>query len=439
MSWLLAFAFLAASFALAQSLDPAAESEQARQLMAGGHPEAALPIYRRLVAAYPSNPDLLLNVCIAEFSTGDYRGAISDALAALKLKPDLAPANLFLGASYRKLGEYARAVDPLRKAVAASPDDRNALLMLAQTYDSLADLAARELQTSAPDSSYWLTLAGDTYLKQRRFGSAFNAYRDALAHGPLIPGIHAGLAQVYRQTGHAQWTAEEEVSEQKVSPLVTTDTGPAASYAACRSYRELAAEAYARLTSLPPFLESRVYRAKTLDAEGRHRDASIEWRAALALTPHDKSVRLALAQSLYDSRDYEAALPVLADLLKQDPDSSAADFLYGASLVSLERPEPAIPYLESALRHDPELLAAKAALGQALLRLGKPEQAIPYLKSATSGDNDGSARFQLFRAYQLSGNQALASEAFADYNRFRTSLEQQRSMEDGSQITAPPR
>ena len=471
VSCILFFVFLLVSFARMQVHDPAAESEEARELVANGRPMEALPIYDRLVRAYPLNPDLLLNLSIAEFSAERYRDAAGHALAALKLKPGLSAANLFLGASYLKLGEHSRALDPLKKAVDALPADHNARLMLAeallgsdhfqealaqfrrdsellpdsprvwyglgQTYDALADLASRNLQTGSPDSSYWLTLAGDTYLKQRRFGSAFTAYREALARGPLVTGIHEGLAKVYRETGHTQWAGQEEASERKVSPVTGTADPSAAEYEAYRSYRELAAQAYDRLARLAPSLENHLYRAKRLDAEGRHREAVIEWREGLKLAPTDKNVRLALAQSLYDSRDYEAALTVLAGVLERNPESAAANFLYGASLVSLERPRLAIPYLEAACERNPRLQAARAALGQAFLGVGNPEQAIPYLKAAVAGDNDGSTRFQLFRAYQLTGNRQLANRALTAYHQFRISFEEQQSMEDGSSITAP--
>jgi predicted Zn-dependent protease len=123
-------------------------------------------------------------------------------------------------------------------------------------------------------------------------------------------------------------------------------------------------------------------------------------------------------------------------MLKENPESADANFLYGATLLNLAQPHAAIPYLQAALRADPKIQAAHSALGQALLREGDPEQAIPYLKTAILQDEDGNAHFQLFRAYQLTGSD-LAKEAFADYQQFRASLDQQGKIEEGSQITAP--
>jgi tetratricopeptide (TPR) repeat protein len=452
--------------------DPAAEAERARQLIASGHPEDAVPIYQHLLDVYPANADLLLNLSIAEFSAGHYGPAAKHAQDALNLKRDLSGANLFLGASYLKLGEFAAALKPLRMATEVTPADLSARLLLAecllgvkeleeavaayralaeaapgnarvwyglgQTYDGLADEAANTLRSTAPDSSYWLVLEGNSFTRQRRFGNASSAYREALARGPVIPGIHAGLANVYRKTGHAEWADVEEVAERKVQPLATANQGPPALYEKHRLNRDLAAQAYARLAEFPNAMENDLHLAMTLDADGLHREAVQHWRKALEHSPRDPAVRLGLAQALYDSSDYQGVLDALSVALKQDPDSPPTNFLYGASLVALEMPGAAIPYLETASHSLRHALPAKAALGHAYLLLNKPDQAISYLKAAIPDANDASSRFQLFRAYQLQGKTDLARRALSDYRNFQKSLDEQRRFEDGSQIAAPP-
>ena len=103
-------------------------------------------------------------------------------------------------------------------------------------------------------------------------------------------------------------------------------------------------------------------------------------------------------------------------------EGAEAQFLYGASLLNLQQPVEAIPYLRAAIAHDARLLPAGAALGQSLLQTGKAEEAIPLLAGAVSVDQDGSTHFQLYRAYQLTGQEAEARQALADYRRFRASL-----------------
>lgn len=453
-----------------QQSAPAGEFEAAKQLVMAGKPAEAIEIYDRLFRAYPDNPELLFSLCVAEFKAQRYHSAVQHARALLQLKPDLALAHLFLGAGYLELGQPANAVDPLEKAVDALPGDRNARLMFAeallrskryvealgqlqitaellpenprvwyglgQTYDALADLASHELQTTAPDSSYWFVLAGDSYLKQRRFGSAFAAYQEALSKGPALPETHAGLARLYKEIGHSDWSAREEALETNMPPAQKSGEA-AACYFSYKSYREMAAGAYRHLTQFPSSVENHLHQAAVLDAEGRHREATSEWREALKAAPVNLEAVLGLARSLYESRDYDLVLPILAKLLNENPDSVEANFLYGASLLNLQQPENAIPYLKAALGRDPQMRAAMAALGQALLHTGKPEQAIPYLKTATDFDEDGNAHFQLFRAYQLTDNRSLAEQALTAYTRFRASLDEQRRIEDGLRIAGP--
>jgi predicted Zn-dependent protease len=158
-------------------------------------------------------------------------------------------------------------------------------------------------------------------------------------------------------------------------------------------------------------------RAKLHDAALRWRESALEWAEALKLAPENPKVRFGLAWALFRSRDYDGAMATIKPLLT-DP---SAQFLFGASLLNLGQPAEAMPYLQRAIGGDSSMLPARAALGQALLQAGKAEEAIPYLKEAASADQEGSVRFQLFRAYQLTGRKAEADQALADYHRFKGS------------------
>src|SRR3989442_842807 len=108
--------------------DAAKLAQRAQGLVAAGKLDEAIRIYRDLVRMSPDNPVLLLNLCVAEYTAKQYREAIANATAALKLKPDLLPARLFLGASYFELGEFTMAIDSLELVIAADPHERNGRL-----------------------------------------------------------------------------------------------------------------------------------------------------------------------------------------------------------------------------------------------------------------------------------------------------------------------
>jgi predicted Zn-dependent protease len=153
--------------------------------------------------------------------------------------------------------------------------------------------------------------------------------------------------------------------------------------------------------------------------------------------PGDTNASLGLAGSLFHSQEYEEALSTLTKLLQEHPDLAEAEFLAGASLLNLQQPQAAVPYLKRSLKADPQSHATEAALGQALLQEGKPEEAIPYLKSGVRADADGNAHYQLFRAYQLIGNRQLARQAFDEYTRYRTALDEKRREQSGAPVTEP--
>jgi predicted Zn-dependent protease len=333
------------------------EIERARQLLVSGHSSEAAAIYRRLSRAAPANADLLVNLSIAQYKAGNYREAAASAAGAVKLAPDLLSARLFLGAAYLELGEFNNAIDSLERVIAAEPRERNGRIML-----------------------------GEALLGAGKPERAVEHFRAAAEMMPSNPRVWYGLGRAYDAMAR----------------------------------KEAADEAWQRLMELPPSLESHLHSAEVHKAEQRWREEAVERREALKLAPDNRAVRLGYAWALFRSRDYEATMTALKDLLSTE--RADVQFLYGASFLNLQKPMDAMPYLRAAIARDPTLLPARAALGQCLLQTGKPEEAIPSLESAIAADQDGSTHFQLFRAYQLTNRKTEAQKALADYQRLRASL-----------------
>jgi tetratricopeptide (TPR) repeat protein len=344
-----------APLALWSQAPPSPDHERAARLLASGQAAEAAAVYRRLSQAEPRNAALLLNLAIAEYKAADFRHAAASSSAALKLDPGLVPARLFLGASLLELGDYTNAIPALEQVVQADPGERNARLMLAEAL-----------------------------LGSGRPAPALEHFRAAAQMLPSNPRLWYGLGRAAESAGD----------------------------------REAAAEAWTRLAALPPSLESHLHAAAVHDAQSRWRDAASEWGQALKFAPQNKSVRTALAWSLYRLRDYSAALSAIEPLIP----AGGADvlFLRGASLLNLQRPDEALPWLRKSVAANRDLLPAQAALGQALLQTGKPEESIPWLRAAAPADQDGSIHFQLFRACQLTHRAQEARAALAEYQRLRS-------------------
>ena len=350
---------------------PAAEPlSRARNLVIAGKPEQAVPIYQELVRRFPNNATLRVDLCIAQYQARHYRDSADAAKAALRLRPGLPSANLFLGASYLQLGEYASAIPPLQKALEAQPADRNVRLNLAEAYSE-----ARQYRQAAQQ---------------------FQKLSEIL---PDSPKVWYGLGHCYEK--FSEQTPEESAH-----------------------YRQLAQQAYNRLDHLPPSPESRIHAAELLDRSSEWMEAAKQWREVLELAPHDNRARGGLAWALFRARDYKAALDVIDNMRKDGFDSAVVDFLTGGCWLNLEQPEKSIPYLEKAIAADPHFLPAKAAIGQVLLQTGKAREAIPFLRAALSVDEDGTTHFQLYRAYSRTGQMEAAKRALANYEEFKKRLPQ---------------
>ena len=280
--------------------------ERARRLLGDGRPRKPPPFIGICCGAQPESADLHLNLSVAEYKAAHFREAAASASEALKLAPDLLPASLFLGASYLELGRFKEAVDALRRVIAADPRERNGRLMLAEA----------------------LAGAGDPK-------SAIQQFRNAAELLATNPRVWYGLAASYDTAGD----------------------------------KAAAAQAWDRLSALPPSVQSHMRNAEVFNKALRWQEAVIEWTEALKIEPGNSKVRYGLAWSLFRNRDYDATLETLKPLLPAP--TADVRFLYGASLLNLQRPSEAIPHLRSALAINPGLLPASAALGQALLQTGE--------------------------------------------------------------------
>ena len=102
--------------------------------MQKGSFDEAAAMYQDLVRAVPGDAGLLMNLGMALAMGGREAEAIGPLERAIKLKPALVPAQLFLGSSYLALGEAGKAVPPLKRAVAAEPSNLEYRRLLARAY-----------------------------------------------------------------------------------------------------------------------------------------------------------------------------------------------------------------------------------------------------------------------------------------------------------------
>ena len=480
-----AFIFFAI-LTLAQPQDQlAARAAQAQAFMGQGRFADAAVIYRDLVRAVPGNPGLVLNLGLALHMAGDHAAAIPQFETALKSQPSSLPALLSLGLSRLQLNRPAEAIGPLSKAVALQPANIDARGMLASAlvtidraseaaphYRKLAELspkdpkvwsglgkcyeilAAKAFEELEKGSAEFLAVVAETRVTSKQFRAAFYFYRQALERKPSMRGIHGALASVYRlSASDPAWAAKEEAKEKALAKPNCVAEKRECDFAAgrlvdaaagknpfwrTRACTELAARAFAHLGKLPPSLDLHLLKAELATGRNQHLEAANELAAALKLSPGDPHLGREYATSLYLARDYAAAIPLLEREMARDPKDAAIYYFIGDSYLKQEKPEEAITYLAAAAAYDSNLLPARASLGLALVRVGKAAEAIPHLEAALPGDEDGSALYQLSRAYQAVGESEKAKAAVERYREIRRKLDEEKRDLDEQVKIAPP-
>ncbi|MFL6465373.1 MAG: tetratricopeptide repeat protein [Bryobacteraceae bacterium] len=490
--------FTVLSPALSQSEQLEEQSRRGKELMSQGRFDEAADIYREMIKALPGNSGLILNLGLAEEMGGHFDKAIPHFQAVLKNQPNNVPALTSLAMSHLQLNQPAAALAPLNKLITLEPKNVDARGMLAgaemglghfenaaqqyrqltmlapsdakawyglgKAYESLAASSFERLSKLDAQSGYVALLLGEARMQQRQYRSAFFFYREAEKKLPQLPGLHSGIAQVYRSTGHADWASAEEQREPNLASAACKSPADSACHFAhgdfltaakaasgnplnapalfwaTRSYNALALQSFERLGQLPESIELHALKAQILRDHGQNLEASKEWSAALAIAPdrNDPRLKTELATSLFLARDYQSAIPVIKELLSVNADAPDLNFMLGESLWRTQQADAALPYLEHALQKSPEMLPAHAALGLALASLNKNTEAIPHLEKAVSLDNDGSLHYSLARVYRASGNTTQAKANMEEYSKIqRHNAEVSNAVANESEITAP--
>jgi predicted Zn-dependent protease len=339
-------------------------------------------------------------------------------------------------------GRYREAAATFRKLTEAAPDNPRRWYALGRSYEALARQAFGELQRVAAGSPWEALIVAEVWVAAGRFDQALELYTEVKQAAPAIAGVDEAIVALYEQAGEAD-KATEVRARLKPPPATCPPAAPDCEFLAgrylasvdaagrtadapslywrTRAFNALATEAFATLDSLPPSAEVHMVRAAIDRDQGRILDAVTEFKAALALRPGDRAIEEELASALYEARNLEEALPLLARLAGP-PESAPADlaFFYGDALLQAQQVDKALPYLRAAHIRQPDAAVVRGSLGRALLVGGDAAAALPHLQAAAAAeprDSDGAVHYQLAQAYQRLGRAAEAKAALAEYQK----------------------
>lgn len=478
---------LAPALALGQSAEDVDLLRRAKEAMQARQFQSAERIYSRLLANRPSEPGLLLNLGLAQFSQGNNIEAVETFQRFVSLQPDHAPAWLLLGVAQQRLDLPAEAIPALERALELDPTNTTArmeiadallrsgrprealgafqalaqldaekpkvLLGLGLSYSELSRADATALARTAPESAYHSLLLGHAARAQRRDRAAFAHYRAALATDPRVPGAHERIAEIYREAGRDDWARTELAKRPSAVPCAARQLEcmfeahdldgllgiareretPEALYWRARAYAEQARLMHEALLAMPPSAAAYWLLASIEDLASRPRTASDAWRQAVEFEPSNPTLRRNLLRSLRAAGLHEETLHEAEALLELRPGDPQGLYYSGDALLESGRVDEAIARLEAAVEVDSPSISSRASLATAYLRSGQGARAIPHLEQLVDIQPDAGLLFQLARAYQAAGRSA---EARAALQRRQAILSRQRA-DVADEITPP--
>ncbi len=205
----------------------------AEQYLREQRPELAIPELEKVVALDPDNVDGRGNLGVLLFFRGDYKDAVPQLRAAVKLQPELWKLQALLGLGEARLGDTAAgqadlesawphlkdktiqrqvgealigdytAKEDLEKAatvvstlVAADPTDSSLLYLSYRLYSDLAGKSMLTLALVAPDSAEMHQVMAQELARQNNNNEAIANYRAAIKLHPKGSGLHTELGDL---------------------------------------------------------------------------------------------------------------------------------------------------------------------------------------------------------------------------------------------------
>jgi tetratricopeptide (TPR) repeat protein len=342
-SWAALFLFAAvtlSSLCQEPASNPVSKQDQidqharlAQQYLSERKPELAIPELEKVVVLDPDNIDARANLGVLLFFRGDYKGAIPNLQAALRLQASLWKVQALLGFAeehtsdlenarkdleksfpliedeklkievgldligiYNAGSDLDSAADVVSQLRKTYPDNPEVLYAAYRTYADLSGEAMLALSLAAPDSAQMHQLLAHEKTRDGDTNGAIAEYRKAIALDPRLPGVHFELAELLHT---AQDAAIKKEAEQE--------------------YRAALAE--------NPQDEKAICRLADIAAQnGDLRQEYADYSKAVALQPGDAAAKLGLAKALLDMNEESKALLLLEASEQLEPTSDVVHY-----------------------------------------------------------------------------------------------------------------
>lgn len=323
--------------------------ERASELHQGGDVAAAVREYQAFLKRHPDVADVRSNLGAAYVRLGFLDKGIVQYRRALQLGNATDPTTIRfnLGLAYYKAGRLEEAARSLSRVLAARPDHKNALLLLANCHLAQGD-NRKVIELLTPQQA--------TYGRDRAF--AYILGTALLREGDLERG--QALVDVVLREG--------ESAESRFL-LGTAHLARGDAVAAAADFRR-ALELNPELPSVNALL------GRSLSETSRADEAAACFRRELQLNPNDFDANLHLGMHLQKAeQDYALALAHYERALRVRPGSSNARYQIGLVYLMTDRAAEALAMIEGVVKDVPDFLEGHATLTRLYYRLGRRDDA----------------------------------------------------------------
>jgi len=319
--------------------------------------------------------DQRLAQAMAQHEAGDILGAIAGYKSILELDPKRADARANLGAAYARLGEFAKAIDEYRAALAQQDDPTVrlnlglALYKSGQIADAIAEL--KQTLTSDPANNRAALLLGDCLLQDGQDEQVIEvlapreeAFADDLAYAYIV-----GMALVRSGDADRGRTFIDRIFKRGDSAEGRLLMGLA--YLRSRDYPSAMKELTKAIELNPalPSVQQAYGRAALIS--GDRETASRAFRRELERNPNDFEANLQLGNLLRIDQRYDEALTYLVRASALRPRHPVARHARAAVHLAKGETDPARELLEPLVAEVPDYVDAQVLLATTYYRLNR--------------------------------------------------------------------
>jgi tetratricopeptide (TPR) repeat protein len=344
----------------------------------------AIKNFEGLLQIVPGVAEIHANLATAYYSAGRYEDAVREGHMAIKLKPSLTTAHVFLGLSLAESAhckealpylekDYTRAPDAtLKRAVGTDalhcamdlnepdktldfvrflnrdfPDDPDLLYLSSHVYSDLSTQASQRLLTTAPGSYQAHQLNAEILVIQGKFSDAIEEYRKVLSLNPNLNDIHYEIGRLLLagEPNTLDQARQEFELELKIDPrnaVANYELGEMARQA--RQWSD-AIEYFGRAANLDSqFAEALIGLGKSLVSAGRAPEAVAPLERAVELQPGNPNAHYQLGFAYRRlGREQEAARQLAAYRESHDKATQKMQRIRAGILGNIAQPQSDTP------------------------------------------------------------------------------------------------